>query len=172
MRARWRRARLPRSDTRSRLAASQAYALSSGEFRSRQLQALFETLRLTLRCEKCGDVNRYDVKSLVYGKNASEASSAKNREARQRRKAAAPQLLRVNSEPRSYKAIELRGQREQFPQLKIKPPRLFWGNVSHRPLAPVRVSSSRSFSASTYLRDARGREETFGLSRGVSLVGG
>jgi tetratricopeptide (TPR) repeat protein len=37
--------------------------------------ALFETLPLTLRCEKCGDVNRYDVKSVVYGKNASEAAA-------------------------------------------------------------------------------------------------
>src|SRR5271157_978960 len=44
-------------------------------FEAGNFGALFETLPLTLRCEKCGDVNRYDVKSVVYGKNASEAAA-------------------------------------------------------------------------------------------------
>jgi hypothetical protein len=43
-------------------------------FEAGNVGELFETLTLTLRCEKCGDVNRYDVKSLVYGKNASGAA--------------------------------------------------------------------------------------------------
>ncbi len=44
-------------------------------FEAGNLGALFKTLTLTLRCEKCGDVNRYDVKSVVVGKNASEATA-------------------------------------------------------------------------------------------------
>ena len=44
-------------------------------FEAGNFGALFETLTLTLRCEKCGEVNRYDVKSVVYGKNASEAAA-------------------------------------------------------------------------------------------------
>ena len=44
-------------------------------FEAGNLGALFNKLTLTLRCEKCGDVNRYDVKSVVYGKNASEAAA-------------------------------------------------------------------------------------------------
>jgi tetratricopeptide (TPR) repeat protein len=43
-------------------------------FEAGNFGALFETLTLTLRCEKCGEVNRYDVKSVVYGKSASEAA--------------------------------------------------------------------------------------------------
>jgi len=44
-------------------------------FEAGNFGALFNTLTLTLRCEKCDGVNRYDVKSLVYGKNASEAAA-------------------------------------------------------------------------------------------------
>ena len=43
-------------------------------FEAGNFGALFETLTLTLRCEKCGEVNRYDVKSVVYGKSASDAA--------------------------------------------------------------------------------------------------
>jgi tetratricopeptide (TPR) repeat protein len=44
-------------------------------FEAGNFGALFNTLTLTLRCEKCCDVNRYDVKSLVYGKQASAGAA-------------------------------------------------------------------------------------------------
>jgi hypothetical protein len=42
-------------------------------FAAGNLDALFKTLTLTLRCEKCDDINRYDVKSVVVGMSASGA---------------------------------------------------------------------------------------------------
>jgi tetratricopeptide (TPR) repeat protein len=38
------------------------------------LDNLFKTLTLTLRCEKCGDVNRYDIKSVVVGSSGSHSA--------------------------------------------------------------------------------------------------
>ena len=41
------------------------------KFEAGHFGELFDTVPLTLRCEKCGDVNRYDIESVVVGKSGS-----------------------------------------------------------------------------------------------------
>jgi tetratricopeptide (TPR) repeat protein len=39
------------------------------DFAAGNFRGLHDTVTLTLKCERCGDVNRYEVKSIVVGKN-------------------------------------------------------------------------------------------------------
>jgi tetratricopeptide (TPR) repeat protein len=44
-------------------------------FEAGALDNLFKTLTLTLRCEKCGDVNQYDIKSVVLGNSGPQSAA-------------------------------------------------------------------------------------------------